>query len=300
MITTEQNTDRQIQRLSAQRQLYATAKTVFGWQLILSGPVAVTSAFLVIPFPSVKGYIALWGFIVTFCDLLWLMPWQKRLRDKAARVQELFDCDVLTLPWNELKAGKRPDPELIKEQHDKYQSRAQKMPPLTNWYAAEVGSLPLHIGRIVCQRSNCWWDSNQRRRYAFWVIGIVLVIFGALLWIAIGNKLTVEDFVLTVAAPMAPALLLGVRQFTEQMEAAKRLDTLKDHSEKLWHDALNGKSESELTSGARGLQDEILENRRRSPLVFEFVYNSLRNNYEFQMNHGVADLVAEAKRKLME
>lgn len=300
MITTEQNTERQLQRLGAQRQLYSMAKKVFGWQLILSGPVAITSAFLAIPFPSAKGYIAAWGLIVTFCDLLWLMPWQKRLRDKAALVQELFDCDVLSLSWNELKAGRRPDPELIKEQYDKYQSREDKMPPLMNWYANEVGSLPLHIGRIACQRSNCWWDSNQRRRYAFWVIGIVLVIFGALLGIAIGNKLTVGDFMLTVAAPMAPAFLLGVRQFTDQMEAAKRLDTLKDHCERLWHDALDGKSESELTSSARGLQYEILENRRRSPLVFDFVYNSLRNNYEFQMNHGVADLVGEAKRKLVE
>lgn len=155
MITTEQNTDRQLQRLAAQRQLYATAKNVFGVQLILSGPIAVASAFLGIAYPSLKGYIALWGFFVVLGDLFWLTPWQKRLRDSAARVQEAFDCDVLSLPWNDLKAGKRPDPELVKEQAEKYAKWTSKMPSLKNWYSAEVADLPPHVGRIVCQRSNC-------------------------------------------------------------------------------------------------------------------------------------------------
>ena len=113
-----------------------------------------------------------------------------------------------------------------------------------------------------------------------------------------GSGLTIEDFVLKVAAPLAPALLLGIRQFTEQMEAASRLDTLKDHTERLWNDALAGKSEAEVTLRARGLQNEIFENRKRSPLVFDGIFKRLRCDYEAQMNHGIAELVAEAKQKL--
>lgn len=297
-ITTEQNTERQIQRLAAQRQLYATAKRIFGVQVVLSGPIAVASAFLGITFPALKGYVALWGIMVTLCDLFWFTPWQKRLRDAGARVQEMFDCDVLLLPWNDLKAGKRPDPELVKEQTEKYQKWAAQMPPLTDWYAAEVGHLPLHFGRIACQRSNCWWDSQQRRRYAFWVVAIVFAVFVTVIWIALGNGLSVENFVLKVAAPLAPALLLGFRQFTEQMEAANRSDKLKEHSERLWKEALNGKLESEITAKSRGLQDEIFENRKRSPLVFDAIYKRLQRSFEVQMNHGVKEFVAEAREKL--
>ncbi len=119
-IAIEQNTDRQLQRLAAQRQLYVSAKRVFGFQLFVSGPLAVASAFLALAFPSLKGYVALWGLLVVAGDIFWLTPWQKRLRDSAARVQEAFDCDVLSLPWNELKAGRHPDPELVKEQSEKY------------------------------------------------------------------------------------------------------------------------------------------------------------------------------------
>lgn len=299
MITDEQNSDRQLRRLAAQRQLYATAKKLFGVQLILSAPIAVASAFLGIVYPSLKGYIALWGLLVVLGDLFWLTPWQKRLRESAATVQEAFDCDVLSLPWNDLKAGKRPDPELVKEQAEKYEKWANKMPQLNNWYSVEVGDLPLHVGRIACQRSNCWWDSKQRRRYAVSIIIAVVLMFMAVLWLALGNDFTVEDLLLKVIFPLSPALLLGIRQYNEHMTAAARLHKLQDHAERLWKDALSKKSAAALTAAARGLQDEILESRRRSPLVFDAVFKRLRKDYEGQMNHGVAELAAEAKQKLM-
>ena len=298
MIAVEQNTERQLQRLAAQRQLYAFAKAIFGWQLILSGPVAVASAFAVMAFPAFKGIAAGWGLLVTLADIFWLTPWQKRLRNEAARIQEAFDCDVLELPWNDLKAGSRPDPEFVKEQADRYQRWGQKMPSLSSWYAPVVEELPLHIGRIACQRSNCWWDSKQRRRYAAWIISIVVAVFLVVLCVAFGSGFTIEDFVLKVVAPLAPALLLGIRQFYEQIEAAARLDKLKEHSERLWKDALAGKSKTEVTNRSRNLQDEILENRRKSPLVFDGIFKRLRPSYEQQMNFGVAELVAEAKQEL--
>lgn len=297
-ITTEQNSDKQLQRLAAQRNLYATAKTVFGWQVFFGGPVAVATAFWIIFNPSYKGYAAAWGIAVALCDLFWLTPWQKRLRDSAARIQEAFDCDVLELPWNTLKAGKHPDPELVKEQSERYKRWQDKMPPLDNWYSVAVGELPLHVGRLACQRSNCWWDSKQRRRYAIWIIFFVVLIFAVVLGALFSGGLTIEDFVLKVAAPLAPALLLGLRQFSEQTEAATRLDKLKDHSEAIWKQALARKSKADVTALSRSLQDEIFENRRKSPLVFDGIFKRLRCDYEIQMNHGVAHFVEEAKKSL--
>jgi len=298
MIIIEQNTKRQLQRLAAQRQLYTTAKTIFGWQVFFGGPVAVVSAFLVLIIPSFKGIAAIWGIIVTLADLLWLTPWQKRLRELAASIQEAFDCDVLELPWNEVKVGKTPDPELIKEQSDKYSEGAEKMPPLLNWYAPAVDDLPLHIGRIACQRSNCWWDSKQRRRYAYCVIAAVALVFVVVIGLSVGAGFRVEDFVLKIAAPLSPALLLGIRQYSEQMEAAARLDRLKEHSERLWNEALSGMSIADVNIKTRSLQDEIFESRRKSPLVFDRIYKWLRPNYEAQMNFGIAELIAQAKHKL--
>lgn len=297
MITVEQNTKKQLQRLGAQRELYSTAKLVFGWQLIFTGPVTVTLVVLSIFHPPLKALAVTWGVILTLTDLFWLTPWQKRLRDSAARIQEAFDCDVLELPWNDLKVGKKPDPELIKEASDKYKRWASDITPIKNWYSPAVAELPIHMGRIACQRSNCWWDSKQRRRYAVSIVAGVTVVFLILFGLSFLSGITLDSFILKVVVPVSPALLLGIRQYTEQTDAATRLDRLKEHADKLWEAALSGKPANEISTGSRNLQDEIFENRKKSPPVFDFIFKRLRPAYEQHMNFGVEELVADAKKR---
>jgi hypothetical protein len=289
---------RQLQRLAAQRQLYSTAKKIFGIQLLLSGPVAIGWSLAVVVSPQMRWIAAVWGVLVSSFDVLWLTPWQKRLRERAAKIQEAFDCDVLQLPWNDIKTGRRPDPELVKEQADKYQKAQAGLPPLTDWYAPVVSELPLEVGRVICQRANCWWDSKQRRRYAAWVIVSVIIVTLLMVCLGVVGGLTVEKLFPAIILPLSPALLLGLRQFSEQTEAANRLDKLKDHAESLWLDSWNGAARPELTSRSRALQDEIFENRKRSPLVFDWIFRRLRDDYDAQVNHGAEELAAEAKWRL--
>lgn len=298
MIPTRQNASVQIERLGAQRQLYGTAKLILCFQIFLSAPVVVALAILVVAYPDAKGFAALYGVLVSLSDVLLFSPWQKSIREEAARIQELFDCEVLEILWNDLKAGKKPDSELVKEQADKYHKWASKMPPVSDWYGCEVGELPIHIGRIACQRSNCWWDATQRRKYAAWVLGFVIAISAVVLLLSVRNGSSIEDFVLKVLCPLFPLLLLGIRQFVDHREAATRGDKLKEYAGKVWADALAGKPEQQVTQMARGLQDEIFDHRKRSPLIFDAIYKRLQSSYESQMNHGMSFLVGEAKQKL--
>ena len=75
---------------------------------------------------------------------------------------------MLELPWDQLKTGRWPDPDLVKEQADKYKRWGAFMPPLSDWYAKEVGCLPLQVAHLACQRSNCWWDAKQLAARTFW------------------------------------------------------------------------------------------------------------------------------------
>lgn len=298
-ITAKQNEQDQIERLAAQRHLYSTAKQIFGFQLIFGGPVAFIWALLVFLQPETKGYAALWAITLSLADIFWLTPWQKRLRENAAKIQEAFDCDVLQLPWNEIKVGKRVDPELVKEQFDKFVNMSStSSSPLTNWYPTIVSELPLEVARVVCQRSNCWWDSQQRRRYAFWIISIVLFVTVFIFSLGFIGDMTIEKLLLAILLPLSPALILGIRQYSEQTEAANRLDKLKDHAERIWFEALNTEPATKLETKSRALQDEIFENRKRSPLVFDWIFYRLRDKYQAQMNCGAEDLTKEAKRKL--
>ena len=295
-IPVEQNTQKQLQRLAAQRYLYSTAKRIFGAQILLGGPVAVACSIAALALPSVKGYVAVWGVTIAICDLFWLDPWQKRLRNLAAKIQEVFDCDVLSLPWNTIKVGNKPDIELVKEQADKYFKHVRNPFPLSNWYPIVVGSLPIELARIVCQRSNCWWDSKQRKHYAIYIVVILAAICLAILGVGLIGGLTIEKFSLVVVAPLLPAITIGIRQYREQMEAADRLDKLKEHADKLWSDVCRPDPAPDLAVKSRFLQDEIFENRKRSPFIFDWIFGRVRNNYEDQMNYSAEELAAMAKK----
>jgi hypothetical protein len=127
------------------------------------------------------------------------------------------------------------------------------------------------------------------------VLFAVVLVFVSVLLLSMGGEFSIDTFILNVVAPLSPTLLLGCRQFGEQMEAAARLDKLKEYAENLWRETLGGLSEGDATMRARTLQSEIFENRRKGPLVFDALFKRLRNAYEVQMNHAAAEYVAEAK-----
>lgn len=297
-IPERQNAPLALRWLGAQRRLYAVAKILLGLQLILSGPLSVFVALVVMRWPDAKALATFWGLLVVAADLAWLTPWQRRLRDMAARTQELFDCDVLELPWNPIKTGTRPDPETAIEYAAKYQRDAPHMPTLLNWYPPAVGCVPLHSARVICQRSNCRWDAKQRRMYAGIVLGVVIVVVVFVFVVGLSREATLPNFLLGLLAPLIPMLVLGYRICLEQLEAAKRLDSIKQHIELLWHDLLEGTSESEVAARSRVLQDEIYESRRKSPPVFDAIFKFMRPSLEVQMTLSADELVAEVRQKL--
>jgi hypothetical protein len=81
---------------------------------------------------------------------------------------------------------------------------------LLDWYAGIPEQAPLQLARIVCQRTNLWYDSSLRRRYGKLLIAVViLVLLGLIIGAAVRN-LTVIDLV-AVAATISPALIWAIR-----------------------------------------------------------------------------------------
>jgi len=83
------------------------------------------------------------------------------------------------------------------------------------------------------------------------------------------------------------------------MESAKRLDELKKHAETIWTIACRNLDSPELDSQSRSLQDEIFDNRKRTPLVFDWIFKKLRDKHEIQMNYSSEELVEEAKKSIL-
>lgn len=298
-IPTLQNDDRQLERLAAQRRLYSDAKGIQIWHTIVSVPVVVVWSFAVLVRPEWKVYAALWGIGLTFLDMFVLSLWQNRIKNTAAKIQELFDCDVLDLPWHNLKLGRRPDAETIMAAANRYRKENPQFVGLRDWYPVDAGTLPLHIGRVICQRANCWWDAQLRRRYSIFLLVGVGAVSALVLFFSAYGEFTLERFILTGLVPLMPVLTLGLRRFRDQREAADRADRLKEAAEDLWTLALvKTSTEEQITYGSRQLQDEIYEHRRRSPVHSNWLYNRMKQTHEEQMNKGAKVLVDEAVAKL--
>jgi uncharacterized membrane protein len=289
-----QVTDKQLARLRAQRALYSRAKAILAVQICLSVPFAVFWSILALFYQESKVYAGFWGLAITLLDLVALTPWQKTLKIKAAKIQEEFDCDVLNLPWRSVAVGDRPDPEDVAA----WSSPGKNDDVLRNWYPPAVGDLPLPLARVICQRANCWWDAELRRRYAKGALGVIAGIFLVTITIALAGHFRMDQWLLTIVLPLVPVFILGLRQSIEQKEAADRLDVLRRHTERIWRELLAGASAESVTQQSRELQDEIFDHRRRNPLIFDWIYRLLRDQQEELMNRAASDLIEEARTRL--
>lgn len=293
-IPQEQNSQRRLELLAAQRQLYSDAKNLQMLSVLISIPTVIVWSILVALFPSLAVYAALWGVIATFLEILVFSRLQKSTQEKAAKIQQIFDCEVLQFNWASLNCGIRVDPETIIDAFNRYKRKNLNFTKLHNWYPVIVEQLPIHQARIICQRSNVWWDAQLRRRYSKWIIIILLFLTIIVLLIGLIGGLTLEKFLLAVLIPLIPAFVFGLRQYNEHNEAATRLDRLRENAEVLVQEVISGRyTPQDFERESYSLQTQIYENRRRSPLILDWLYSQLRNKDEEQMNKGAESLVQE-------
>lgn len=286
-INQRQNHPAQLARLSAQRTISKRAKRWLGAQALLSVLGAVVWAFIVLRIPDLKVYAAAWGALVTIFSIILFEPFQRTLKREAAGVKEQFDCYVLSLDWNKVHAGREPPPELVTR-------NARKPDRLLDWYP-DVARLPLATARIVCQRTNCWWDASVRRHYAYGILATIA--FCAVLVVLLGllGGLALEGFVLSVVVPLLPVLYWGAREVRDHFEAAATSDRHREALDDLWALVLKGEvSDVELQFRSRALQDEIYDRRRRSPQVFDTIHWRLRPGLEAEMKAAAEQYVEQA------
>lgn len=292
-IPTLQNAEPQIRALRARRQIYAEGKRLLALQLVLTVGVPLIGALSTLKWPDIRGAIAFASLVIAILDVTVFDRLQKAMLKTAAKLQEHFDCTVLELPWDRFNVGAKVDPETIHDASTRYLG-GKGDPTLIDWYPPIVGNAPLHLARIICQRTNLWYDAKVRRWYGGWVIGTMIVIVLLLFVIGIVRGQTLDLFVLTALAPAAPVIIWGVREYLRQRDATEGLDRVRSEAEALWTRAKVGEClEPECTAQSRQFQNLIYERRSVSPLIFSWIYKVKRPRLEDQMNKGAEEFVRE-------
>jgi hypothetical protein len=291
-IPSKQNTPRILNLLRARRRLYQKAKRYQGAVVLVTLSLPIVGLAVATFFPEARAYVAAAALVFGVCEVIVLDRWNKALLKCAAKLQEEVDCDVLDMRSNEFLVGAWVDPEEVHELAiPNLDDEGERQ--LRDWYPVAFGRVPIHVGRILCQRENLLYDGNVRKSYGRLLGFGLIALFAVLLAYSIAAHLSVEAFILTVMAPATPAFNWALREFFRQRDTVQTLERLKTESEKLWRQAVDGASRQESAERSRELQDAIYNHRVSSPLVFNFLYRFRRGALEAQMNAGAEHLVAE-------
>ena len=276
-IAEKQNQPDNLRRLAAQRQLYRESKRWTG-VLLVSPIVLALAGNLAYLFPAGSAFAAFYaliGVVFTVVEYVVFNNLTSKGREEAARIQELFDCDVLELPWNEM-VGEKPEPSDVERAAQRF---VQKTPgdayqTLRTWYDRPTPdpSMALPLARVVCQKQNIKWDTHQRRSYArrlFFAMGAYAVIL-FVIGMAVNSSYRQPFegpaiFAITV-------LVIGGKHAMDHHRAADQLDELKVQVTALLQEAKDLPESASLTAKARDLQTEIFHHRKEHPPIFDWYY----------------------------
>lgn len=290
-----QNQDAQLKILRARARTYAIATRLLIAQLSMSMALPICGAILVVFRPEFRASIAAVSLAVIVLDTLLLDRSLKRHVRTGAILGEQFDVAVLELPWEEFSVGDRVDAEDIHAAAKAFSSRHDDA-KLRDWYPVAVGRVPLHVARLICQRTNLRYDSRLRRTYGAMLLFTSILLALLLVTSGLVQSKAFPDWVLTMA-PATPFWAWAAREYYRQVDTADALDGLKRQDKTLLSHALAGACvPDECTARSREFQNAIYLRRAMSPLVIPLLYRFKRASLEDEMNEGAEHWVREYER----
>lgn len=273
-IQERQNLPEALEKLAAQRVLYRWAKFVRNAAMLTVLGIAVLA--LIGAAVQNKDYsygVAVAALFTWFLDQFFLKEVESKNKREAAAIQEDFDCSVLDIPWPTHKRVKRPTRDRIKQLATQAHKNPTIVRKLTDWYTPSAIPEGIEQAKIHCQRMNCWWDVDLRKRWravlatAFWVFVVVAIL------LAVVSGITVAKFVALVASGLR-ILAWGIGELKAQDSAIKNVQEIHEMLDKAGGKSKPSKSE------IRCFQDEIFEHRRSNPPVPEWFFWRNRDRQE--------------------
>lgn len=296
-IDVEQNKPDRLELLRAQRLFYARAKLYQNLFAIMALLLPAGAVLFGASVPAIRHFLGFGSILILLLEVGVISRRQRDDCKRGAKLQEQFDTEVLQLDWNRLVAGSQVDAEEVREIASGPISEVEKM-RLENWYEPLYSTLPLPLGRLLCQRTNVTYDLRVRKVYSAILLVAAVLIIGVLTIVGLHEGLTVNELILTMYLPALPLGAFVLREHRKQGDTIESLTTLKAEVEKTWEKALEGASHAELTTTSRALQDAIYRHRASNPLVFDWLYNRLRKGNEDLAHHAAEKLVQKTQQKL--
>jgi len=285
-ISERQNEPKNLRLLAAQRQLYTEEKHWTYLWYVVATTIALLVSGALNAFSGYAAMITLFAAIVAMAEIF-LLPVIRKRRILAAGIQEVFDCEVLQLPWNRALT-QPPDNHEIDWAVDRFKRRknqTKEWDRLRNWYCYSplIKTAALPQARLECQQENLHWDAGLRGlwRGLLWSGLAILVVI--LLIIGFNAQWSVTQYFSGPMLLILPIMFAVFRTSIDHHRVMERLAYLSNVLEQLREDAQKAHEvtkEDAMLFPTRELQTEIFHHRCNDSPVPDEIYDWLRNKYQ--------------------
>jgi hypothetical protein len=291
----EQHTIHTRQNESPFREILAAAfyfdsqlKRLYTFQVFITVPIPILLAVSATVYPRSRVFAALYGLIATILDVAFLENHQKKLKRQNAKLLELFDCELLRIPWPEFKAGQQPSHGDILESANKFIDRGSGLHRLDYWYTEGIRRLPLFPAKLVCQQINIWWPKAIRDKYISILRTALIIMSIVVLTIPVALHMSMEDSILSIMAPLFPAVLWLIREMHKQTECFNRLERLMEQWKNTWDRLVRRELNNDhLSKAIRDIQDALYDHLCAHPPMFRWIHNLYDKRYHSLMKEEV-------------
>ena len=296
IIAIEQNQEKYIERLAAQRRLYSIAKNIFAAQFALSVLVAFF-IYLTIISPQVSLVGAVFTVIIGLLGVTAFPQNISKYKKKAASIQEEIDCQLLRISLN-TDLVLTHDPEDIPKYSQKLLDNDKEKESLINWYEGIPDYLTYSAARIICQRCNLNWDIELREFFSLSVK--IIAAFIVLIVVYVNRNVVAEKIILNIIVPAFPIIDFTFQQHFDNKNSVKEMKDLKIQLDLLWKDLLLFKfTDNELESRSRLVQNKIFRYRKGNPLIPDWFAKKQKRKQQNIANRTVKQLVKEYEEASM-
>lgn len=185
-ILEEQNLEKNLRLLIVQRVLYSRTKNFKSLELLILVISIGISVLPIIPIEYLRNYPDYYfGLISTFflVTSLGIGKVSKSIQEKAAEVQQQFDCSLFNLDYQPVVDNE----EILKISGEAITKDVGIKEQVRNWYTDAISKFNFPYSALACQQQNIGWNISLDKRYLKFLLyllflSIIFILFISLIW----------------------------------------------------------------------------------------------------------------------
>ena len=206
------------------------------------------------------------------------------LRNTAAKIQQLFDSDVLGLKWNVYIWGEKPSLEDVNENIGNLPDKE-----FMNWYDTQVRDMNKMEAALICQRTNLVYDSKLRKKLNSIIDFIAWSSLILILMTGFYKNEGIRTAIVFIAVPLVPIIKWFFSVRRQNLNDIDRCESLKSFID----ECLNKPRRKHMVINECVLyriQDGIYKHRKTAFKIPDWLYNYTRSSQEDEVHMMVNKL----------